>query len=176
MTFDALLKQLGAETGAGLELSAAGTCAVVAAFKNAVTSTKAQRFLSHFMQQELYTDFLNVCWNMPLEEWIPGTGRVHVNALPGAEMIVTRDIVQSQAPAVAPIVVQNKTFALEMDPDGKGATIRFTGIGSLRSAANQDSSLDAFGSAVIVFELRLDLSNEDDLKVVSYKIGQTIEP
>lgn len=91
-------------------------------------------------------------------------------------MIVTRDIARSQAPGVAPITISSKTFALEMDPDGKGATIRFTGVGSLRSAADKDSSRDVFGSAVIVFELRLDLSNEDDPKVASYKIGQTIEP
>ena len=135
---------------------------VIAAFKQAVPSEKAQKALSCLMQQGTVQNFIFIAMKAPAD---PGTVPMH--QLPGGNLFASRDMMTGNF--MIPLLddsSMNTNYTLDVAPDGNTATVTLVVTPGLTEGSAKG---DNFGNVQLTRQMTVDLRPEvpvvTDLKV-----------
>ena len=141
---------------------------VIAAFKGAVPSEKAQKALSCLMQQGTVQNFVFIAMKAPAD---PGTVPMH--QLPGANLFASRDMMTGNF--MLPLLddtSMNTHYTLDVAPDGNTATVTLVVTPGLTEGSAKG---DNFGQVQLTRQMTVDL--RPDVPVVTdVKVAQTLIP
>ena len=139
---------------------------VIAAFKGAAPSEKAQKALSCLMHQGMMQNFMSLAMKAP-----PDPGEVAMHERPGADLFVSRDMTTGlfALPLLDNSTMQT-TYTLDVAPDGNTATVTVTASPGL---AEGFSPGDVFGHVQFTRKMTVDL--RPDVPVVTdVKLAQKL--
>ena len=141
---------------------------VIAAFKGAAPSEKAQKALSCLMHQGMMQNFMSLAMKAP-----PDPGQVAMHERPGADLFVSRDMTTGlfALPLLDNSTMQT-TYTLDVAPDGNTATVTVTASPGLTEGFSPG---DVFGHVQLTRQMTVDL--RPDIPVVTdVKLAQKLVP
>ena len=141
---------------------------VIAAFKGAAPSEKAQKALSCLMHQGMMQNFMSLAMKAP-----PDPGEVAMHERPGADLFASRDMTTGHfALALLDNSTMQTTYTLDVAPDGNTATVTVTASPGLTEGFSPG---DVFGHVQLTRQMTVDL--RPDVPVVTdVKLAQKLVP
>ena len=141
---------------------------VIAAFKGAAPSEKAQKALSCLMHQGMMQNFMSLAMKAP-----PDPGEVAMHERPGADLFAHRDMTTGlfALPLLDNSTMQT-TYTLDVAPDGNTATVTVSASPGLTEGSSPG---DVFGHVQLTRQMTVDL--RPDVPVVTdVKLAQKLVP
>ena len=133
------------------------TQAVIAAIRDALPNDAARKAVTVLMNQSAPGDILQLCNRIP----VPGNNgeMENLHELPGANLFANRNMMSGVYPVM--LLAPSMTFALDVAPDGRTATVTLTLDAQLEGGEggnNRQVGDTKFGRAVIRERITLDLA------------------
>ena len=146
---------------------------VIGAFKQALPSPKAQKAVSSFLHQGSGMNVLYPASHIPFDT--RNIESVDGSKLPGADGLVNRDYTSGKFIAMINSNDDEKTYALDVAPDGKTAKATITlSTGMNQGYGRDDKLMSTFGKYTVTQHVTIDLT-ADTPTVTEVKLSQTFD-